>query len=64
MKRDAIIYCLVQGIGAVLILWLCLHLVGCKSQQPVVTETNTNTLIEREQVDSLINVSSQKVYDY
>ena len=36
MKRDAIIYCLVQGIGAALIMWLCLHLVGCKSQQPIV----------------------------
>ena len=60
MKRDAIIYCLVQGIGAVLIMWLCLFLVGCKSVQPVVTETNTNTLIEREQVDSLINVASPK----
>ena len=33
MKRDAIIYCLVQGIGAILILWLCLTLVGCKSVQ-------------------------------
>ena len=33
MKRDAIIYCLVQGIGAVLIIWLCLHLVGCKTVQ-------------------------------
>lgn len=64
MKRDAIIYCLVQGIGAIFILWLCLHLVGCKSQQPAVTETNTNTLIELEQVDPLINVASQKVYDY
>lgn len=60
MKRDAIIYCLVQGIGAILILWLCLTLVGCKSQQPIVTETNTNTLIEREQVDSLIKVAGKK----
>ena len=33
MKRDAIIYCLVQGIGAVLIMWLCLFLVGCKTVQ-------------------------------
>lgn len=33
MKRDAIIYCLVQGIGAVLILWLCLTLVACKTVQ-------------------------------
>ena len=60
MKRDAIIYCLVQGIGAILILWLCLTLVGCKSQQPIVTETNTNTLIEREQVDSLIKVAADR----
>ena len=60
MKRDAIIYCLVQGIGAVLIMWLCLHLVGCKSQQPAVTETNTNTLIEREQLDSLIKVAADR----
>ena len=61
MKRDAIIYCLVQGIGAVLILWLCLTLVGCKTVQPIVTETDTNTLIEREQVDSLIKVAGKSV---
>lgn len=60
MKRDAIIYCLVQGIGAVLIMWLCLTLVGCKTPQPIVTETNTNTLIEREQVDSLIKVAADR----
>lgn len=60
MKRDAIIYCLVQGIGAILILWLCLTLVGCKTPQPIVTETNTNTLIEREQVDSLIKVAADR----
>ena len=60
MKRDAIIYCLVQGIGAALILWLCLTLVGCKTVQPAVTETNTNTLIEREQVDSLIKVAADR----
>lgn len=33
---------------------------GCKSQQPIVTETNTNTLIEREQVDSLIKVAADR----
>ena len=32
-NKDAIIYCMVQGIGALLILWLCLHLVGCKTIQ-------------------------------
>lgn len=36
MKRDAIIYCLVQGLGAALLMWLCLHLVGCKSLPPAV----------------------------
>lgn len=61
MKRDAIIYCLVQGIGAALIMWLCLTLVGCKTVQPAVTETNTNTLIEREHVDSLIKVAGKSV---
>lgn len=60
MKRDAIIYCLIQGFGALFILWLCLHLVGCKTPQPIVTETNTNTLIEREQVDSLIKVAADR----
>lgn len=60
MKRDAIIYCLVQGIGAILIMWLCLTLVGCKTPHLIVTETNTNTLIEREQVDSLIKVAADR----
>lgn len=34
-NKEAVIYCLVQGIGALLILWLCLHLVGCKTTQPL-----------------------------
>lgn len=45
MKRDAIIYCLVQGIGAVLIMWLCLTLVGCKSTQPL-TQTRDSVRVE------------------
>ena len=47
--------CLAYIIGIALAFALCLCFGGCKSQQPIVTETNTNTLIEREQVDSLIN---------
>lgn len=30
-NKEALIYMLVQGIGAIIILWLCLHLVGCKT---------------------------------
>ena len=32
-NKDAIVYCIVQGLGAAIILWLCLHLVGCKTIQ-------------------------------
>ena len=45
MKRDAIIYCLVQGIGAALIMWLCLTLVGCKTQT-VIPQTKDSVRIE------------------
>lgn len=34
-------YCLVQGLGALLILWLCLHLVGCKTTVGTVSEQVT-----------------------
>ena len=30
-NKDALIYVMVQGLGAIIILWLCLHLVGCKT---------------------------------
>ena len=39
-NKDAIIYCMVQGIGALLILWLCLHLVGCKTVGTVSENVN------------------------
>ena len=42
------------------LLWILFCCVGCKTQQPIVTETNTNTLIEREKVDSLIKVAADK----
>lgn len=48
-------------VGAVVLtVMLCLLFPSCKSQQPIVTETNTNTLIEREQVDSLIKVAADR----
>lgn len=49
--------------GAAMALWIILILtlfVGCKSQQTIVNETNTNTLVEREQVDSLIKVAADR----
>ena len=39
---------------------VAIYMVGCKTPQPIVTETNTNTLIEREQVDSLIKVATDQ----
>ena len=44
-NKEAVIYCLVQGIGALLILWLCLHLVGCKTTQPL-TQTRDSVRVE------------------
>ena len=51
MKRDAIIYCLVQGIGAALIMWLCLTLVGCKTVQ-VSEKVNVRDLVAIRYQDS------------
>lgn len=44
MNWKAITYCVVQGVLAVLLIWLCLHFVGCKTQVPL-----TNT-IEKERI--------------
>ena len=44
-NKDAIVYCIVQGLGAILILWLCLHLVGCKTTQPL-TQTRDSVRVE------------------
>ena len=43
MRRDAIIYCLVQGCGAALILSLCLILSACKTVTKVVTVPEIHT---------------------
>lgn len=47
-------------LAVVLTVILCLCFQSCKTQQPIVTETNTNTLIEREQVDSLLKVAADR----
>lgn len=39
---------------------LCLLFPGCRAPKPIVTENRSNTLIERETVDSLIGVAADK----
>lgn len=56
MRRDAIIYCLVQGCGVALILSLCLMLSACKTVTKVVTvpEIRTEYVYDTiSQVDSI-----------
>ena len=50
----------IMATAVALTIALCLLFPGCKTPQPIVTETNTNTLIEREQVDSLIKVAADR----
>ena len=54
-NKDAIIYCMVQGIGALLILWLCLHLVGCKTiQQQTAVHNRDSVRVEVRLRDTTI----------
>ena len=63
-RYDSVVGSVIRyGIGLPLLgvlLWVALSMCSCKTQQPIVTETNTNTLIEREQVDSLIKVAADR----
>jgi len=63
-RYDSVVGSVIRyGIGLPLLgvlLWVALSMCGCKSQQPIVNETNTNTLIEREKVDSLIKVAADR----
>ena len=52
-NKDAIIYCMVQGIGALLILWLCLHLVGCKTIQQQTAVHNRDSVRIEVRLDSI-----------
>ena len=59
--RDPKHGCLAVIVAVILTVLCCVFFFsGCKTQQPIVTETNTNTLIEREQVDSLIKVAADR----
>lgn len=50
---NAIIYCAVQGIGAAIILWLCLHLVGCRSIGTVSEKVNVRDSVAVTYRDSV-----------
>lgn len=58
--RDPKHGCLAYIVAAVLTALCCVFFSGCKSQYLPGTEKNTNTLIEREQVDSLIKVAADR----
>ena len=52
-NKDALIYCVVQGLGALLILWLCLHLVGCKTIQQQTAVHNRDSVRVEVRLDSI-----------
>ena len=53
-NKEAIVYCIVQGLGAVLILWLCLHLVGCKTVGNVSEKVNIRDSVVYNYRDSVV----------
>lgn len=53
MNRDAIIYCIVQGLCAAVLIWLCLSFVGCKCQE-CMTTTETERIIKVVERDTTI----------
>ena len=50
---NAIVYCAIQGAGALLILWLCLHLVGCKTIQQQTAVHNRDSVRIEVRLDSI-----------
>ena len=59
MKRDAIIYCLIQIVGFIALFWFCISVAGCKTQIVTVPE------IHKEYVhDTLTKVDSVYQYHY
>ena len=50
---NAIVYCAVQGIGIIIILWLCLHLVGCKTVQSSTAVHNRDSVRIEVRLDSI-----------
>ena len=52
-NKDAIVYCIVQGLGIIIILWLCLHLVGCKTVGTVSENVNIRDSVVYNYRDSV-----------
>ena len=61
-NKDAIIYVMVQGLGALLILWLCLHLVGCKTIQQQTAVHNRDSVRVEVRLDSIYIYEHDSIY--
>ena len=59
---NAIVYCAVQGLGALLILWLCLHLVGCKTIQQQTAVHNRDSIRVEVRLDSIYVYEKDSIY--
>lgn len=53
MKRDAIIYCLIQIVGFIAILWFCIAVAGCKCPE-CLTTTETERIVKVVERDTTI----------
>ena len=61
-NKDALIWCMVQGIGALLILWLCLHLVGCRTIQQQTAVHNRDSVRIEVRLDSIYVYEHDSIY--
>ena len=58
----ALAYCAVQGIGIIIILWLCLHLVGCKTIQQQTAVHNCDSVRIEVRLDSIYIYEHDSIY--
>ena len=61
-NKDALIYVMVQGLGAAIILWLCLHLVGCKTVQSSTAVHNRDSVRVEVRLDSIYIYEHDSIY--
>ena len=59
---NAIVYCAVQGIGIIIILWLCLHLVGCRTIQQQTAVHNRDSVRIEVRLDSIYIYEHDSIY--
>ena len=59
---NAIVYCAVQGIGIIIILWLCLHLGGCKTIQQQTAVHNRDSVRVEVRLDSIYIYEHDSIY--